>query len=429
MNIKKSIQSVKGMNDCLPSEIPLWHYLEEKLTSLAMHYAYHEIRMPLVEKTDLFFRSIGEVTDIVEKEMYSFHDKGNEHLTLRPEGTASCVRAGIQNGLFYNQSPRLWYLGPMFRRERPQKGRYRQFYQFALEAFGFKGPNIDAEMIAFTARLWKILGFNHLRLEINSLGSLESRAHYKVKLVEYFQLHYKELDIDSQRRLKTNPLRILDSKNPSMKAMIQKAPQLMDYLDEDSQTHFEQLCQKLNILQIDYVINPQLVRGLDYYNKTVFEWITTELGAQGTLCAGGRYDGLVEQLGGKSTPALGFAMGLERIILLLQQQNRWKNKLLPITDVYFCTLGEKAHTMGLMLSEKLREAFPKMTLQLDYTQTTLKKQFRKAKQLDASIVLILEDDDIQKEHIQLKYLKKNQPQQWVLFNELIPTLSSVIISG
>lgn len=333
--MSKAFQAVKGMNDCLPDKSPVWHFLENCLRETVAGYGYAEIRMPVLENTQLFCRSIGEVTDIVEKEMYTFVDKGEDSLTLRPEGTASCVRAGIQHGLLYNQQQRLWYMGPMFRRERPQKGRYRQFYQFGVETFGIQGPDIDVELIAMSARLWKKLGIdNQVELQINSLGSNQSREAYKDILVDYFSDNYALLDEDSQRRLKTNPLRILDSKNSALAEVIANAPKLSEHLDEESQQHFTELCQKLTSLGINYTVNPTLVRGLDYYNRTVFEWVTTDLGAQGTICAGGRYDGLVKQLGGQDTPGCGFAMGLERIILLLEQQSELGNKLSPTVDVY-----------------------------------------------------------------------------------------------
>ncbi|HIX60858.1 MAG TPA: histidine--tRNA ligase, partial [Candidatus Halomonas stercoripullorum] len=306
------------MNDLLPDQSALWQYFEATVQALTRRYGYAEIRTPIVEQTTLFARSIGEVTDIVEKEMYTFEDRNGDSLTLRPEGTASCVRAAMEHGLLHNQTQRLWYQGPMFRHERPQKGRYRQFHQVGVEAFGLEGPDIDAEVILLSARLWQELGLSeHVTLELNSLGSNAARAAYRDTLVAYFEQHRDQLDEDSLRRLGSNPLRILDSKNPAMAAMLADAPKLMDHLDAESREHFEQLTALLEAAGIDYVINPRLVRGLDYYCRTVFEWTTTALGSQGTVCAGGRYDGLVEQLGGKPTPAVGFAMGIERLILLL----------------------------------------------------------------------------------------------------------------
>jgi len=416
--LSKHFQSVKGMNDCLPSETPVWQYLESCLRDVTESYGYSEIRMPMVEKTELFCRSIGEVTDIVEKEMYTFVDKGNESLTLRPEGTASCVRAGIQNGLLYNQQQRLWYMGPMFRRERPQKGRYRQFYQFGVETFGLEGADIDTEVIALSARLWKKIGLSNVELQINSLGSNIAREAYKVKLVEYFNQHLNELDEDSKRRLTSNPLRILDSKNSAMKEVIDSAPKLLEHLDKESQSHFESLCNKLKMLNIEYVINPKLVRGLDYYNRTVFEWVTTELGSQGTICAGGRYDGLVEQLGGQPTPGFGFAMGLERIILLLSQQSELEDKLYTKIDVYLCTLGGSAENAGLVLAEELRNEYPNLKLQLNCGGGNFKKQLKKADKSGARVALILGEDELDKSQIAIKYLREKKEQISVSLVEL-----------
>lgn len=424
--MSKQIQSVKGMNDCLPSETPVWQYLESCLRDVTKVYGYQEIRMPMVEKTELFCRSIGEVTDIVEKEMYTFVDKGEESLTLRPEGTASCVRAGIQNGLLYNQQQRLWYMGPMFRRERPQKGRYRQFYQFGVETFGINGPDIDAEVIALSARLWNTIGLTNVELQINSLGSNAAREAYKVKLVEYFNQHLNELDEDSQRRLNSNPLRILDSKNPALKELNHNAPKLLDHLDDESRLHFDGLCEKLDALNIDYVINPKLVRGLDYYNRSVFEWVTKELGSQGTICAGGRYDGLVEQLAGQATPGFGFAMGLERIILLLKQQSALEDKLSTKIDVYLCTLGSIAENAGLVLAEKLRNEYPKLKLQLHCGGGNFKKQLKKADKSEAAIALILGEDEVEKNQITVKYLREKKEQISVALIDLKPIVLGLI---
>ncbi|MFT6732233.1 MAG: histidyl-tRNA synthetase [Polaribacter sp.] len=424
--MSKQIQSVKGMNDCLPSETPVWQYLESCLRDVTEVYGYQEIRMPMVEKTELFCRSIGEVTDIVEKEMYTFVDKGEESLTLRPEGTASCVRAGIQNGLLYNQQQRLWYMGPMFRRERPQKGRYRQFYQFGVETFGINGPDIDAEVIALSARLWNTIGLTNVELQINSLGSNAAREAYKVKLVEYFNQHLNELDEDSQRRLNSNPLRILDSKNPALKELNHNAPKLLDHLDDESRLHFDGLCEKLDALNIDYVINPKLVRGLDYYNRSVFEWVTKELGSQGTICAGGRYDGLVEQLAGQATPGFGFAMGLERIILLLKQQSGLEDKLSTKIDVYLCTLGSIAENAGLVLAEKLRNEYPKLKLQLHCGGGNFKKQLKKADKSEAAIALILGEDEVEKNQITVKYLREKKEQISVALIDLKPIVLGLI---
>jgi len=416
------------MKDILPQETPIWQFLEQCLAELTASYGYSEIRMPIVENTQLFCRSIGEVTDIVEKEMYTFVDKGEDSLTLRPEGTASCVRAAIQHGLLYNQQQRLWYMGPMFRRERPQKGRYRQFYQFGIEAFGFEGPDIDAEIIALSARLWKMLGLQQVELQINSLGSNQARESYKRILVKYFKQHLDALDADSLRRLDSNPLRILDSKNPAMKSLIEAAPKLNEHIDDDSKRHFEQLCSSLNHLGIDYVVNPNLVRGLDYYNRTVFEWVTTELGAQGTICAGGRYDGLVNQLGGQATQGCGFAMGLERIILLLQEQTDLADKLSAKTDVYLCSLGESAFTIAQSLAEKLRDDFPKLKLRLHCAGGSLKKQLKKADQSEAIIALIIGEDELAQEKLTIKYLRVQTDQETIPLTQLNSKLSDVFKS-
>lgn len=339
--MSKQIQAIRGMNDILPEHSRRWQYLEGVIRQVVASYGYEEIRMPVVEQTDLFKRSIGEVTDIVEKEMYTFEDRNGDSLTLRPEGTASCVRAGNEHGLLYNQQQRLWYMGPMFRHERPQKGRYRQFHQVGVEVFGLQGPDIDAELIVMTARLWRQLGLSeHLTLELNSLASNAARAEYKSALTEYLRGHYDVLDEDSQRRLESNPLRILDSKNPAMAEMLSQAPKLSEYWDDESREHFTGLCARLDAAGIEYRHNERLVRGLDYYNRTVFEWVTDSLGAQGTVCAGGRYDGLVEQLGGKGTPAVGFAMGLERLVLMLEQLD---NVELPqAVDIYVSAMGDAA---------------------------------------------------------------------------------------
>jgi len=425
--LKKSFQAVKGMNDCLPSASKIWQYLEKSLRNVVSNYGYEEIRTPILEKTELFCRSIGEITDIVEKEMYTFVDKGEESLTLRPEGTAACVRAGIEHGLLYNQQQRLWYIGPMFRRERPQKGRYRQFHQFGIEAFGFEGPDIDAEVIALSARLWKVLGFaDKVELQINSLGSNEARQNYKQILVDYFSNHTEKLDSDSQRRLLSNPLRILDSKNPDMAELIANAPKLTEHLDETSKTHFEGLCKKLEELNIEYRINPTLVRGLDYYNRSVFEWVTTDLGAQGTVCAGGRYDGLIEQLGGQANYGCGFAMGLERIILLLEQQSDIQTKLLSAVDVYFCSMGEKAETYSTSLAERLRDQYDSYRIQTHCGGGNFKKQLKKADQSGAKIALIMGDNEVENDTITIKFLRQDREQVELSVSDLIDQLGELL---
>lgn len=317
----KTIQAIRGMNDCAPTESPLWQWIEAQVRNVLNSYGYSEVRMPIVESTPLFARAIGEVTDVVSKEMYTFWDN-DEQLTLRPEGTAGCVRAAIEHGWIYNNEQRLWYIGPMFRHERPQKGRYRQFHQVGVEVFGIANPEIDAELIMLTYRLWKALGIDqHVTLQLNSIGSLEARANYRSALVGFLENHQDLMNDEEKERLVRNPLRILDTKNPELQKVLDNAPKLLDYLDDESRAHFEQLCSLLDAVGIQYEINPKLVRGLDYYNKTVFEWVTSALGAQGTVCGGGRYDGLVEQLGGHATPSIGFAMGLERLVLLVQEVN------------------------------------------------------------------------------------------------------------
>ncbi|MBF0265484.1 MAG: histidine--tRNA ligase [Gammaproteobacteria bacterium] len=400
--MQNKIQSIRGMNDILPSEIALWQYLENTLRETMTQYGYDEIRFPIVEKTALFKRSIGEVTDIVEKEMYTFNDRNGDSLTLRPEGTAVCVRSGIQQGLLVNQQQRLWYLGPMFRHERPQKGRYRQFHQFGVEVFGLSGPDIDVELIVMTSRLWKKIGLaDDVVLEINSLGSLEARDNYKQVLVDYFSQYEASLDEDSQRRLYTNPLRILDSKNPSMQEINSNAPQLIDYLDDESKHEFKQLCQILDLAKIPYKINPRLVRGLDYYNKLVFEWVTTQLGAQGTVCAGGRYDTLVKQLGGKETPAVGFAMGLERLVALLAERKEVSNN----PDAVLLLMGERAQSQGLVVAETIRDYCPDLSLQLFCGGASFKSQMKRADKSGAKFAIILADNELDSNQLTIKFLR------------------------
>jgi histidyl-tRNA synthetase len=406
------------MNDCLPSESGLWQYVESSIRQVVASYGYQEIRTPIVESTDLFKRSIGEVTDIVEKEMYTFADRNSDSLTLRPEGTACVVRAGNEHGLLYNQQQRLWYMGQMFRHERPQKGRYRQFHQFGVEVFGLAGPDIDAEVILLSARLWKKFGISqHLTLEINSLGSLEARAAYKEQLVAFLKTRESELDEDSLRRLKSNPLRVLDSKNPQVQNAVKDAPKLIDCLDEESAKHFQGLCERLDNLGIEYRVNAALVRGLDYYNRTVFEWVTDSLGAQGTICAGGRYDGLVEQLGGKGTQGVGFAMGLERIILMLQTLELDKN-LESVVDIYVTAMDESVELYARQVSETLRGLLPTIKLMNHCGGGNFKKQMKRADQSGASIALIIGQDEMAKQQVAVKYLREQQPQETVSINEL-----------
>ncbi|MBT8126173.1 MAG: histidine--tRNA ligase [Gammaproteobacteria bacterium] len=414
--MSKTIQSIRGMHDVLPDESHHWQAFEEVVRSLMSRYGYREIRMPAVESTDLFSRSIGEVTDIVEKEMYTFDDRNGDMLTLRPEGTAGCVRAGIQHGILHNQVQRLWYMGPMFRHERPQKGRYRQFHQFGVESFGIADPDLDAELIILGARMWKSLQLNDIRLELNTLGSNQARTEYRAVLVDYLTEHRDRLDDDSLRRLDGNPLRILDSKNPAMKQVIEGAPSLMDHLDTASVEHFEQLKLYLDDAGIEYTVNPRLVRGLDYYCKTVFEWVTDQLGAQGTVCAGGRYDGLVEQLGGRPTAAAGFALGIERLLALRQAMN------IPIPhdhpDIYLLLQGESSSRKGLLLAEKLRDENPRLKILSNCGGGSFKSQMKKADKSGALIALILGQQEIADDTVTVKFLRERRDQQTISQNGL-----------
>ena len=422
----KQIQAIRGMNDCLPEQTPTWQYAETTLRQLMQAYGYAEVRMSIMEVTGLFRRAIGEVTDVVEKEMYTFDDRGGDSITLRPEGTAGCVRAGIEQGLLYNQERRLWYMGPMFRYERPQKGRYRQFHQFGVEVFGLNGPDIDAELIMLTARLWKQLGVSeHLVLQLNSLGQLEERAAYRQALVAYLEQHQEQLDEDSQRRLHTNPLRVLDSKNPQVQALLQDAPVLSDYFGEATQAHFKGLTDLLTAAGIAFEINPRLVRGLDYYNLTVFEWVTESLGAQGTVCGGGRYDGLVEQLGGKATPAVGFAMGMERLILLLETLEQVETAP-ALADIYLVIMGEQSQAAGLVLAEQVRDALPNVRVMSHCGGGSVKKQLKRADKSGAAIALMLGEDEIAKGVVTLKYLRDQGEQQTLAVNDMIEQLKKVI---
>ena len=407
----KAIQAIRGMNDCLPSETNIWQTVESVLRRVASNYGFAEIRMPIVESTALFKRSIGEVTDIVEKEMYTFDDRNGDSLTLRPEGTASCIRAGNQHGLLYNQEQRLWYMGPMFRHERPQKGRYRQFHQFGLEAFGIATPDIDAEIISLTSRLWRELGINEfVTLELNSLGSNDERANYRDALVAYLTEREELLDEESKRRMHSNPLRVLDSKNPQVQEALVGAPKLSDHFGEETKAHFAGLCQRLDAAGIKYVLNERLVRGLDYYNRTVFEWVTTSLGAQGTICAGGRYDGLVEQLGGKATPGFGFALGIERLVLMLTSLEKVANVRQQV-DAYVVILGDDASMQANELAEQWRDQVPDIRLQCHCGGGNMKKQLKRADKSGAQIALILGDDEIAEQRVMVKYLRGQQEQQ------------------
>ncbi len=425
--MSNSIKVVRGMHDVLPQQSPLWQHLEACVRQVVQAYGYDEIRMPIVEKTELFVRTIGEVTDIVAKEMYTFEDRNGDSLTLRPEGTACCVRACIENGLLYNQVQRLWYSGPMFRHERPQKGRYRQFYQTGVEAYGLAGPDIDAELIMMTARLWQLLGLDGLQLQINTLGTPATRVVHREKLVEYLECHRELLDEESLLRLEKNPLRILDSKNPAMQAMIEGAPRLLDYLDDESRDHFDMLKSLLDGAEISYSVNPRLVRGLDYYQKTVFEWVTNDLGAQGTVCAGGRYDGLVEQLGGKPTPAIGFAMGMERLLALIEDRGLSVPDTAP--HAYLVLVGDLAMRQGLLLAEQLRRALPALRLRSHCGGSSFKNQMKKADKSGAQLALILGEDEIAQQQVSVKHLRVEQPQASMGHDALAAYLKETLLTN
>lgn len=420
------ITSIRGMNDIYGDDAVAFDYLIGTAEKTLQRYGYNSIRLPIVEKTELFARSIGEVTDIVEKEMYTFADRNDESLTLRPEGTAGCVRAIVQNGLSHNQIQKLYYTGPMFRYERPQKGRYRQFHQFGVEVFGLATPDIDAELIVLTARLWEQLGLDNLELQINSLGSQDARVAYRAKLVEYLSQYKDKLDEDSLRRLDSNPLRILDTKNPDMKDIVDGAPKLIDHLDTESQEHFDIVKSHLEDIGIPFVINPNLVRGLDYYNRTVFEWVTTELGAQGTVCAGGRYDGLVEQIGGKPTPAVGFAMGVERLVALLTDKNKVPS--IAKADLFIVTVGDNVSRPGLVISEMVRDAFPDVNVQMNCGGGSFKSQFKKADKSGAKYAIVMGEQEIEDKVVAVKPLRVEGEQQTVEWDALISHLERLFNS-
>ncbi|CAI8845675.1 histidine--tRNA ligase [Methylocaldum szegediense] len=421
----EKIQAIRGMHDILPDRTPRWQYVESVVRRIMASYGYEEIRLPLLEKTELFKRSIGEVTDIVEKEMYTFEDRNGDSLTLRPEGTAGCLRACMEHGLLYNRINRLWYSGPMFRHERPQKGRYRQFHQVGVEVYGIDTPDIDVELILLSSRLWRELGIAHkLELQINTLGTAAERLVYRNKLVQYFRTHYEKLDEDSRRRLETNPLRILDSKNPEMRELIQAAPVLADDLGEESRNHFQRLKELLDEAGISYVVNPTLVRGLDYYSRTVFEWVTDELGAQGTVCAGGRYDGLIEQLGGKGSAATGFALGMERLIELLESPEKLDAAARP--HAYLIRVGGEAERRGAALAEALRDALPNLRLVVNCGGGSFKSQFKRADKSGAAVALILGEDEVRDQLIGVKHLRTEEGQRTLAQSELIPFLQTLI---
>ncbi|WP_025821987.1 histidine--tRNA ligase [Shewanella marina] len=422
----KQIQAIRGMNDILPSQSPLWQKVEAVIRASVSAFGYSEIRTPLVESTDLFKRSIGDVTDIVEKEMYTFPDRNGDSLSLRPEGTASTVRAGNEHGLLYNQEQRLWYIGPMFRHERPQKGRYRQFHQFGVEVYGIGTPDIDLEVLMLSARLWEKLGLTeHVSLELNTLGDLAERSVYRDALIAFLEQHKDVLDEESQRRMYTNPLRVLDTKNPDIQAILGDAPQLMDYLGEESKQHFEQLCELLDAVGIQYTINPRLVRGLDYYNRTVFEWVTSSLGSQGTVLAGGRYDSLVGQLGGKDTPAVGFAMGLERIVLLLDTLGL-VDDIAPEVDVYVTAMGDSCRIEAIKVAQELRKAMPDLKVMSHCGGGNFKKQMKRADKSGAAIALIIGESELENNQVAVKHLRNNNEQIMVARMDLVTVIAELI---
>ena len=418
--MSQKLQAIRGMNDVLPEAAASWQYLHRTAADVFFAYGYREIRLPLVERTELFKRTIGDVTDIVEKEMYSFEDRGGEGLSLRPEGTAGCVRAGLQHGLFHNQQQRLWYAGPMFRYERPQAGRYRQFHQLGLEAYGMPGPDVDLELLQLTARLWRALGIAGLQLEINSLGNTGARAQYRQALLNYLRDHRQALDPDSQARLERNPLRVLDSKVPETQALLVDAPRLVDHLDAESAAEFAQIKGGLDSLGIDYLVNDRLVRGLDYYSKLVFEWTTTELGAQAAVCAGGRYDSLVEQLGGNPTPAVGFAIGVERLLLLMEKQA----VSIPGDEpqVYLCWMGEGAQLAAAKLAEQLRDGLDGRSVVLHAGGGSFKSQMKKADRSGARWAVVLGEQELAQGSVQVKSLRESIPQREVAQAELVGLL-------
>ncbi|WP_405224167.1 histidine--tRNA ligase [Lentisalinibacter sediminis] len=415
------VRPIRGMNDVLPPDTGRWQYLEDTVRDVLESYGYRQMRLPLLEYTELFRRSIGEVTDIVEKEMYTFEDRNGDSLTLRPEATAGVVRAAISNGLLHNQRHRLWTAGPMFRYERPQKGRYRQFHQIDVEALGYPGPDIDAEMILMSARLWRRLGIRRIRLEINSLGTPSSRQHYREVLVEYFRSHRDRLDEDSLRRLDTNPMRILDSKNADMQDIVAGAPDITEYLDDESAAHFAELQHILSAAGVDYTVNPRLVRGLDYYTRTVFEWVTDALGAQGAVCSGGRYDGLVEHLGGAPTPAIGWALGMERLVALFEEEGGAEPDGTPA--VYVVAVGETAAATAFALAERLRDGLPGRVVEVNAGGGSFKSQLKRADRSGARYAVVLGESEIAAREAGLKPLRTDEAQQSVAFDELAAVLA------
>jgi len=417
------IKAIRGMNDILPDQSARWQLVESILRRVVRSYSYHEIRFPVLEQTALFKRSIGDVTDIIEKEMYSFQDRNGDELSLRPEGTACCARAALEHGLLYHQTQRLWYMGAFYRHERPQKGRYRQFHQLGIESFGVPSPDMDAEVIALSSDIFKALGLrDKLKLHINSIGAVASRQAYRLALIDYFKPHQADLDDDSLRRLKTNPLRLLDSKDRAIQLLIQQAPKLVDFLEEHSQQHFDDVLSYLDALGISYTVDPYIVRGLDYYNDTVFEWVADDgLGAQSTVCAGGRYDGLVSQLGGASTPAFGFGLGIERLLLLLEAQDFFQQPV-SSADVYIIVAIDRAKINASVLANTLRQLLPQVRIALHCGEGSLKSQFKKADKSHARFALVLGEEELQHNKITLKYLRENGEQRCVSLDELVSIL-------
>ena len=422
--MSEKITGIRGMRDILPTETPLWQHVEGILRQVVHSYGYREFRVPVVERTELFKRSIGEVTDIVEKEMYTFDDRNGESLTLRPEATAGMVRAAIEQGLLHNQKQKLWHTGPMFRYEKPQKGRYRQFHQFDVEVFGFEGPDIDAELIMLSARVWKLLGIDAIELQLNSLGTPESRQAYRAELVAYFSDHRDSLDEESVVRLQKNPMRLLDSKAGSMQPLIENAPRINEHLDSESAEHFTALQEMLTSAGISFQVNPRLVRGLDYYSRTVFEWVTDQLGAQGAVCSGGRYDGLVEQLGGRHTPAIGWAIGLERLIELA----RLASQAVPDggSDLYIVAVGDEAGRQALLLGEQIRDALPQLGVEMNCSGGSFKSQFKRADKSGARIALILGDDEVANKQIGVKTLRTEAEQENVAWDDICQRIAELL---
>jgi histidyl-tRNA synthetase len=417
------VTGIRGMGDLLPDDTPLWQHIEQILRSVVRSYGYRELRVPVVERTELFKRSIGEVTDIVEKEMYTFSDRNDESLTLRPEGTAGIVRAAIGHGLLHNQKQKLWLTGPMFRYEKPQKGRYRQFHQFDVEVFGYAGPDIDAELIMMSARIWKELNLGSLELQLNSLGTSDSRKAYREQLIEYFSAHKATLDAESLARLERNPMRLLDSKHPDMQALIESAPKITDHLDAESAEHFAALQEMLSDAGIDFQVNSRLVRGLDYYSRTVFEWVTDQLGAQGAVCSGGRYDGLVEHLGGKSTPAIGWAIGLERLVELCRISAGMEVSAAP--DVYVVAVGDDAARQALLLAEQIRNEVAGLAIEVNCGGGSYKSQFKRADKSGAKVALILGEQELESGQVSVKALREDVEQQTISRAEVATAIAAI----